>query len=74
MRTAQTVNKIHRHDGRIKTGCRLCCICGQPLTRYNKQTLEPIVIKDYYNCRMSEIVTLTMCLDIRSCKSFKKER
>lgn len=69
LKTASKVTKINVGDKRIKDSTRICGICHRPLTTYVVETGNVSVLCPHFSCRMSQIASISLCGDIRSCYS-----
>lgn len=69
IKTATKVTKINVGDKRIKDSTRICGICHRPLTTYVAETGDASVLCSHFSCKMSQIASISLCGDIRSCYS-----
>lgn len=54
-------------DKRIKSSVRLCGVCHRTLVKFSTALGRPYVVHTHHSYKMSNIVTIHLCVDIRSC-------
>lgn len=69
IKSALSVSRIKANDGRIKDSTRRCGVCHRELTFYSVELGEAVVSTPHLSCKLSDIATVNLCLDIRSCYS-----
>lgn len=65
---------IRKGDKRIVSATRLCAVCGRPLSRLVLTNGSAIVTTTHVSCKVSDLVRLNMCEDIRSCYAYTTKK
>lgn len=71
---AQKTTNIRKGDKRIASATRLCAVCGRPLSKLVLTNGSAIVTTDHVSCKISDLVRLNMCEDIRSCYAYTSKK
>lgn len=66
IKLARSMTRIRAGDKRV-VGIRLCGICHRKLSTYSVELQRMVVSTDHFSCKVSDIVTINICADIRSC-------
>lgn len=65
---------IRKGDKRINSATRICAVCGRPLSKLILRTGEPTVVVDHISCKVSDIIRINICEDIRSCYAYSSKK
>lgn len=68
------VTLVKKNDKRITSPSRICCICGEQLSKVNYSNGKVLAKKDHIHVQYSSLLYLDMCKDVTNCYKNLKER
>lgn len=71
---SQKTTNIRKGDKRIASATRLCAVCGRPLSKLVLTNGSVIVTTAHISCKISDLVRLNICEDIRSCYAYASKK
>lgn len=71
---SQKTTIIKKGDKRIASATRICAICGRKLSSITLNTGAVIATTTHVSCKISDLIRINMCADIRSCYAYTKQK